>query len=155
MSLFWRELADLEVDRVVADLEEWVGWLRRTNRRLGEVVQGCWPNHPAVVLQLAAWHEWWWGIYAPALNVDANGGKMVAGTHSGQQALMWWESLERAEARLATEFRGCQRGACKLNNESAIGADVGETGRGSESAQRRIAALGADGLREYFPCWAD
>lgn len=61
MSLFWRELADVEVDRVVADLEEWVNWLRLTNRRVGEVVQSCWPNHPAVVLQLAAWQEWWLG----------------------------------------------------------------------------------------------
>jgi hypothetical protein len=155
MSLFWRELADVEVDHVVADLEEWVNWLRRTNRRLGEIVQDCWPNHSGVVLQLAAWQEWWWGIYAPALSVHRDGDKMVAGTHSGQQALMWWESLERAENRLANEFRGCQRGNCKLDKESGTVADADESERWSESARRRIAALGAGGLRDYFPGWAD
>ena len=154
MSLFWRELSDVEVDRVVADLGEWVNWLRRTNRRLGDVVQSCWPNHPAVVLQLAAWQEWWWGIYAPALSVDAIGDKMVAGTQSGQQALMWWESLERAEGRLGNEFRGCQRGVCKLDNES--GAFVNDESQPwSESTRRRLGALGADRLRDYFPWWAE
>src|SRR5262249_30070132 len=111
-------------------------------------------NHPAVVLQLAAWQEWWWGIYAPALSVDANGDKMVAGTHSGQQAVMWWESLERAEGRLVNEFRGCQRGTCKLDNESGIAVDT-ESNHWLEPARRRIAALGADRLRDYFPWWAD
>lgn len=79
---------------------------------------------------------------------------MVAGTHSGQQALMWWESLERADGRLANEFRGCQRGACRLDNASGIIVEA-ESGPWSASTRRRIAALGSDRLREYFPWWGD
>jgi hypothetical protein len=110
MTLFWPELHRKEREEQASDLEEWVAWLRSVDRRTDEVLKECWVYHPGVVLQLAAWQGWWWEVYAPS--VQMRNGELEGGTQSGYQAIAWWQSLEQAQARLASELRGCQAKEC-------------------------------------------
>jgi hypothetical protein len=171
VSLNWRELTDDELGFVAEDLGDWVDWLRGAHRRLAELVQGCWPNHAGVVLQLAAWQEWWWAIYAPRLPDLPNGGdaetpkdeapgqadakkpeRPVEGTHSGQQAIMWWDSIDRAEPRLALEFRGCQRQGCRMTRSAAEHAPLDDTDRTRSLVPSNVLEEPVR-LRDCLPNW--
>lgn len=155
MSLYWRELSDDELAGMVEDLEEWVDWLRRADRRFGELVQDCWPNHVAVALQLDAWREWWWSIYAPSLNVSEPGEEAVRGSGSGQQAIMFWRSLEEAQDRLTQDFRGCQRDLCRVIRDKQNSAITEERIRRRAATQAAIKELGTHELRTYLPAWSE
>ena len=108
LSLYWPELTGDELRGALVELEDWVAWARAANRRLDDVLRECWPLHPGVVQQLAAWQAWWWAIYRPRLSGDR---PPARGVHSGQAAIAWWDSLERGLPRLAEELRSCRR-AC-------------------------------------------
>jgi hypothetical protein len=143
MTLWWPGLHESERKEQASDLEGWVAWLRSVDRRIEDVLRDCWVNHPGVVLQLAAWNEWWWEVYAPSVGLDS--GDLQGGTQSGYQAIAWWQSLEQAQARLAYEFRGCQPKECwrKAPRQSPNGRIAGTLDQLVEAGPER-----------YFPRWS-
>jgi len=148
LSLYWPELTGDELRGVLVELEDWVQWARVASRRLDDVLRECWPLHPGVVHQLAAWQAWWWAIYRPRLSGDR---PPARGAHSGQAAVAWWDSLERGLPRLAEEFRSCRPGSCRRVRDSRPGWV--EAFASGDVAHQVIERMLETDWQGWFPSW--
>lgn len=103
MSLNLSQPDPLEARLELAELSNWVVWLRQTYEGCQRALQDCWPNHAGVVLELRSLQAWWRGIY---LDRAAD----VSEAESGREAVSWHEALARAQERFGAAFRHCQGG---------------------------------------------
>jgi hypothetical protein len=110
-ALAWPTLSPDETEDALAELEDWIDWLRDRYHLDHRHLPGCWAQHGELVEELSALHTAWQHSYQP----DADGGA----------PLRWHEAFDLGRQRLLDWVgrTGCRPGQHRssLNREPPAG----------------------------------